>query len=120
MMLKPSVIVYQKEVSQFKPWPKGNQENKSVRQNKATRQSVKHQPEPAESRVEPKKFFSKEVEEQQNIEQIGQDDDVPDGLDVNDDDDDYTGEDDLSLMKMMKIMFIQNQVKVVMKMFKHC
>ena len=52
-----------------------------------------------ESRVEPKKLFSREVEEQQNIEQIGQDDDIPDdidGLDVNDDDDDYAGEDDLS------------------------
>ena len=48
-MLKPSVIAYQKEVSQFKPCPKGNQENKSVRQNKATRQSAKHQSEPAKS-----------------------------------------------------------------------
>ena len=52
-----------------------------------------------ESRVEPKKLFSREVEEQQNIEQLGQDDDIPDdidGLDVSDDDDDYAGEDDLS------------------------
>ena len=52
-----------------------------------------------ESIVEPKKLFSREVEEQQNIEQIGQDDDIPDdidGLDVSDDDDDYAGEDDLS------------------------
>ena len=50
-----------------------------------------------ESRVEPKKLFSREVEEQQNIEQLGQDDDIPDdidGLDVSDDDDDYAGEDD--------------------------
>ena len=30
----------------------------SVKQNKATRQSAKHQSEPAESRVEPKKLFS--------------------------------------------------------------
>ena len=39
------------------------------------------------------------MEEQQNIEQLGQDDDIPDdinGLDVSDDDDDYAGEDDLS------------------------
>ena len=52
-----------------------------------------------ESRVEPKKLFSKEVKEQQNIEQLGQDDDIPDdidGLDVSDDDDYYAGEDDLS------------------------
>ena len=52
-----------------------------------------------ESRVEPKKLFSREVEEQQNIEQLGQDDDIPDdidGLDVSDDDDDYAGENDLS------------------------
>ena len=44
--------------------------------------------------MEPKKLFSREVEEQQNIEQLGQDDDIPDdidGLDVSDD-----GEDDLS------------------------
>ena len=45
-----------------------------------------------ESIVEPK-LFSREVEEQQNIEQLGQDDDI-DGLDVSDDDDDYAGEDD--------------------------
>ena len=67
-MLKPSVIAYQKEVLQFKPWPKGNRK-KQKRKAKQSHKTICQTPVRAckESRVEPKKLFSREVEEQENI-----------------------------------------------------